>query len=170
MLPCSTPRTSALSWLVQQLRVSSWSQLSTFMDPPCSLIFQRIKPLRQGFLSQEQEHQLASLEDSPHGFLQESVLMWPSARAAIAKLWTGGVNAASLSTAEVAAISNCTTTAQADNTTSKANLGGGDGSAGNIALWVHRQRLCMEDILTMSAVSRTRLAFMRVRALDNRLL
>lgn len=54
--------------------------------------------------------------------------------AAIAKLGTGGFNAASLSTAEVAAISSCTTTAQANNTASKAGLGAGTGSAGNIAL------------------------------------
>jgi hypothetical protein len=65
---------------------------------------------------------------------QSSLTIPADAMAAIAKLGTGGVNAASLSTAEVAAISSCTSTAQANNTASKANLSDGTGSAGAIAL------------------------------------
>jgi hypothetical protein len=55
------------------------------------------------------------------------------AMVAIAKLGTGGATASTLSAADKAAISSCTSTAQA-NTASKANLGGGTGTAGNIAL------------------------------------
>lgn len=57
-----------------------------------------------------------------------------AAIAAIAKLGTGGVNAASLTAADTAAISACTAAGRADNTASKANLSDGTGSAGAIAL------------------------------------
>lgn len=65
---------------------------------------------------------------------QSSLTISADALAAIAKLGTGGVNAASLSTAEVAAISACTAAGRANNTASKANLSDGTGSAGAIAL------------------------------------
>jgi hypothetical protein len=56
------------------------------------------------------------------------------AMAAIVKLGTGGVNAATLSAADTAAISACTAAGRANNTASKANLSDGTGSAGAIAL------------------------------------
>lgn len=65
---------------------------------------------------------------------QSSLTIPADARAAIAKLGTGGVNASTLTAADKAAISSCTATAQANNTASKAGLGAGTGSAGNIAL------------------------------------
>lgn len=65
---------------------------------------------------------------------QSSLTIPADAMAAIAKLGTGGVNASTLTAADKAAIASCTTTAQANNTASKAGLGGGTGSAGNIAL------------------------------------
>src|SRR5689334_4870079 len=69
------------------------------------------------------------------GVTSPSSLTIPAdALAAIQKLGTGGATASSLSAADKAAIASCTTTAQANNTASKANLGGGTGSAGNIAL------------------------------------
>ncbi|KAH8684654.1 hypothetical protein BGZ60DRAFT_170252 [Tricladium varicosporioides] len=64
---------------------------------------------------------------------QSSLTIPAAAMAAIAKLGTGGVNAATLSAADKAAISSCTSTAQANNTASKADIGGARGSAGNIA-------------------------------------
>ncbi|CZR51901.1 uncharacterized protein PAC_01778 [Phialocephala subalpina] len=64
---------------------------------------------------------------------QSSLTIPAAAMAAIAKLGTGGANASTLTAADKAAIASCTTTAQADNTASKAGLGGGTGSAGNIA-------------------------------------
>ncbi|TVY23409.1 hypothetical protein LHYA1_G007368 [Lachnellula hyalina] len=68
------------------------------------------------------------------GATSQSTLTIPAdAMAAIAKLGTGGSTASTLSAADKSAISSCTTTAQANNTASKANLGGGTGSAGNIA-------------------------------------
>jgi hypothetical protein len=64
-----------------------------------------------------------------------SVLTIPAdAVTAIGKLGTGGVNAAKLSAADTAAINSCTSGARAGNTAAKAGLGGGTGSAGNIAL------------------------------------
>ncbi len=69
------------------------------------------------------------------GVTEPSVLTIPAAAmTAISKLGTGGVNASKLSAADTAAINSCTSTAQADNTARKAGLGGGTGSAGNIAL------------------------------------
>jgi hypothetical protein len=65
---------------------------------------------------------------------QSSLTIPAAAMAAIAKLGTGGVNASTLSAADTAAIASCTTTARDNNTASKAGLGGGTGSAGNIAL------------------------------------
>jgi len=65
---------------------------------------------------------------------QSSLTIPADAMAAIAKLGIGGATASTLSAADKAAISSCTSTAQANNTASKANLGGGTGSAGNIAL------------------------------------
>src|SRR5690349_7235752 len=65
---------------------------------------------------------------------QSSLTLPAAAMAAIAKLGTGGVNAATLSAADKAAISSCTSAAQANNTASKADIGGARGSAGNIAL------------------------------------
>lgn len=56
------------------------------------------------------------------------------AMAAIAKLGTGGANAASLTAAETSAIDACTDAGRANNTASKANLNDGTGSAGAIAL------------------------------------
>jgi hypothetical protein len=56
-----------------------------------------------------------------------------NAMAAIAKLGTGGANAASLTAAETAAIAACAKAAVANNTASKANLADGTGSAGAIA-------------------------------------
>lgn len=68
------------------------------------------------------------------GVTAPSVLTIPAAAmAAIAKLGTGGINASKLSAADTAAINSCTSTARADNTASKAGLGAGTGSAGNIA-------------------------------------
>jgi hypothetical protein len=69
------------------------------------------------------------------GAKSQSTLTVPaSAMSAIAKLGTGGADAASLSAADTAAIDACTTTARNDNTANKAGLGGGTGSAGNIVL------------------------------------
>jgi len=69
------------------------------------------------------------------GVTAPSTLTIPAdAMAAIAKLGTGGVNASTLSAADTAAISACTAAGRADNTASKAGLGAGTGSAGNIAL------------------------------------
>ncbi|RDW75094.1 hypothetical protein BP6252_06236 [Coleophoma cylindrospora] len=68
------------------------------------------------------------------GAKSQSTLTIPAAAmAAIAKLGTGGATASTLSAADKAAIASCTSTAQANNTASKAGLGGGTGSAGNIA-------------------------------------
>ncbi|TVY49699.1 hypothetical protein LOCC1_G000285 [Lachnellula occidentalis] len=68
------------------------------------------------------------------GATSQSTLTIPAdAMAAIAKLGTGGSTASTLSAADKSAISSCTSTAQANNTASKANLGGGTGTAGNIA-------------------------------------
>jgi hypothetical protein len=69
------------------------------------------------------------------GVTAPSTLTIPAdAMAAIAKLGTGGANASTLSAADTAAISACTAAGRADNTASKAGLGAGTGSAGNIAL------------------------------------
>ena len=65
---------------------------------------------------------------------QSSLTIPAAAMAAIAKLGTGGATASTLSAADEAAISDCTSAAQASNTASKADLGGARGSAGNIAL------------------------------------
>lgn len=65
---------------------------------------------------------------------QSSLTIPADAMSAIAKLGTGGVNAATLSTADTAAIAACTTAGRDNNTASKAGLGAGTGSAGNIAL------------------------------------
>lgn len=68
------------------------------------------------------------------GVTGPSALTIPAdAMAAIAKLGTGGANAAALTTAETAAISACAKAAVANNTASKANLADGTGSAGAIA-------------------------------------
>ncbi|KAM3079557.1 hypothetical protein ACMFMG_005972 [Clarireedia jacksonii] len=64
---------------------------------------------------------------------QSSLTIPAAAMAAISKLGTGGANAAKLTDADKAAISSCTDAARANNTASKAGLGGGTGSAGNIA-------------------------------------
>jgi hypothetical protein len=68
---------------------------------------------------------------------QSSLTIPAAAMAAISKLGTGGANAATLTAAEKAAISSCTDAGRANNTASKSGLGGGTGSAGNIALWVY---------------------------------
>jgi hypothetical protein len=69
------------------------------------------------------------------GAKSQSTLTVPaSAMSAIVKLGTGGADAATLSAADTAAIDACTTTARNDNTASKAGLGGGTGTAGNIVL------------------------------------
>ena len=65
---------------------------------------------------------------------QSSLTVPADAMAAMVKLGTGGVNAATLSAAETAAIDNCVQAARANNEASKAGLGGGTGSAGNIVL------------------------------------
>jgi hypothetical protein len=67
---------------------------------------------------------------------QSSLTIPAAAMAAIAKLGTGGATASSLSAADKAAIVSCTSATQANNTASKAGLGGGTGTAGNIALSV----------------------------------
>ncbi|PQE05218.1 Acetamidase protein [Rutstroemia sp. NJR-2017a BBW] len=64
---------------------------------------------------------------------QSSLTIPAAAMAAISKLGTGGANAATLSAADKAAISSCTDAGRANNTASKAGLGSGTGSAGNIA-------------------------------------
>lgn len=65
---------------------------------------------------------------------QSSLTVPADAMAAISKLGTGGANASTLTTAETDAIDQCTTDARNNNTASKAGLGGGTGSAGNIVL------------------------------------
>lgn len=69
------------------------------------------------------------------GAFDQSALTVPvDAMAAITKLGTGGTNASTLSSTDTAAIDTCVTDAQNNNTASKAGLGGGTGSAGNIVL------------------------------------
>lgn len=65
---------------------------------------------------------------------QSSLTIPADAMSAIAKLGTGGASAASLSATDTAALNSCATTARDNNTASKAGLGGGTGTAGNIAL------------------------------------
>jgi hypothetical protein len=72
---------------------------------------------------------------------QTKVTVPAPALAAIAKLGTGGATASTLSAADTAAINSCTTDARNGNTASKAGLGGGTGSAGNIVLYVHLANL-----------------------------
>ncbi|RDL37335.1 Uncharacterized protein BP5553_04768 [Venustampulla echinocandica] len=64
---------------------------------------------------------------------QSSLTIPAAAMAAIAKLGTGGANASKLSAADKTAITDCADTSRANNTNSKAGLGVGTGSAGNIA-------------------------------------
>jgi len=63
---------------------------------------------------------------------QTKVTVSAAALSAIAKLGTGGAGASTLSAADTAAITACTNDARNGNTASKAGLGGGTGSAGNI--------------------------------------
>jgi hypothetical protein len=65
---------------------------------------------------------------------RSSLTIPATAMAAIAKLSTGGATASTLSAVDKAAIASCTSAAQANNAASKAGLGGGTGTAGNIAL------------------------------------
>ena len=67
---------------------------------------------------------------------QSTLTIPAAAMAAISKLGTGGATASSLSAADKAAISSCTSTASSNNGAARAGLGGGTGTAGNIALWV----------------------------------
>ncbi|KAH8682016.1 hypothetical protein BX600DRAFT_429911 [Xylariales sp. PMI_506] len=64
---------------------------------------------------------------------QSSLTISAAALAAISKLGTGGANAASLSTAEVAAISACTDAGRAANSAAREGENDGRGSAGAIA-------------------------------------
>lgn len=71
------------------------------------------------------------------GAKAQSVLTVPAdAQTAISKLGTGGANASKLSATDTAAIDSCVTAARDGNEASKAGLGAGTGSAGNIALSV----------------------------------
>lgn len=77
---------------------------------------------------------------------QSSLTVPAAALAAIKKLGKGGVNAASLSAADKAAINKCVTDARNNNGASKAGLGGGTGSPGNIVLYIlpfHSIPLCL---------------------------
>jgi len=102
-------------------------------------------PIMKGYLSIALMSLLASSQASVlsttnvatvlAGVTAQSVLtIGPAAMAALTNLGTGGANAARLSTTDVAAINDCATTARNNNTASKAGLGGGTGTAGNIAL------------------------------------
>jgi hypothetical protein len=64
---------------------------------------------------------------------QSSLTIPPSAMVAIAKHGTGGATASTLSAADKAAIASCTSAAQ-KTMPPAAGLGGGTGTAGNIAL------------------------------------
>jgi hypothetical protein len=63
-----------------------------------------------------------------------SLTISAAAQAAIAKLGTGGVNAASLSAADTAAISACTNLGRAQNSAARAGESDGRGTPGAIAL------------------------------------
>jgi hypothetical protein len=66
----------------------------------------------------------------------QSALTVPAAAlAAIKKLGTGGATASQLTAADKTAIDTCVIDARNNNTASKAGLGGGTGSAGNIVLY-----------------------------------